>query len=1209
MKKKIIINVFCFFFAFIAEDQDFGLTHRKTVPYTYSASLSGIWGYTDGQGNEYALVGGSGGLWIVDVSDPDNPIDVKHISAVENQWREVRTWGNYAYLTTEGGGGVQIVNLSSLPDASGVISKQWNPGSIDRIHALHIDNGILYLYGVNGMGGAQFVDLTDPWNPVLIGSYNGTYIHDGMVRDNKLYGGHIYDGYFSIIDVTDKANPVLLQTQNTPNNFTHNTWLSDDSQTLFTTDEVAGSYLAAYDISNINNIQLLDKVRTASGNTVVHNTHVKDDYAFNSWYTDGVVVVDGHRPNNLVIVGQYDTNPLSGGATSGAWGIYPYFSSGTVVVSDMQQGLVILTPTFTRAAYLEGKVTESKCGTDINDVTVKIIAITVQEKTNLSGDYKTGYYQAGTYDVEFSKTGYQTKVVSGVSLVNGNVTSLNVTLDITDFPVNIQQGPEVNLCEGSSTNLSANGASSYTWAPATGLNKTTGSSVSASPSSTITYTVTGLVNGCAYEDTVRVILNSLPLVTLTTEKDTICPDDEFYLVSSGADSYSWSPSSKLKQTSGDTVITKNVKQATTFTVTGTSNGCSAQKTITIFTFPLLYSSVIYQNEICVDSSTIIYADGLLDYTWVPTTGLDTASGPIVIASPIITTTYTVVGIDSFGCLRSIPNLITVRDKPTIEFVTDTFISCKGTPAWVTTNVNGLYDGIQWYPIDGVSNPNNKNSQVMPDSTTTYIIEVQHDQCPSSFDTAVVFVQLLPTITVSLLSDSVCLGDTLAYKAEGAISYSWSPLNKLLQTSGDTAYFIANEVENFSVSGMDTKGCYGNNQFMNHAKSLPSLSVAPQPEATICEGDSILLLASGAASYTWLPNQTLNTDTGDSVIAAPVAITTYTVNGVGANACTNSYVYQVSVNQMPEVVLSTDSTQFCEGDKALINISGAGTYSFLPNEGVSYFGSDDYSFQPDSSMTYMIIGERNACENDTVSAFVEVLSNPSFQPYSTLIRSCKNDTIMIYISSAEENTYTWSPTADLIYSVGDTVLCIPTSSKTYTINAVGANGCTSSEITDVQLYPSYQPSIVLVRNDTLFSSPAQSYQWIKNGSPIAGATDSIYVIQEIAYYQVETIDINGCKSLSDFELAYVGLSEGSEKIFSLVLFPNPFQEVIQFLMSEIVPGAVFEIYDISGKLVYQKMKPALSFTLSKETLNESGIYFYRLLNAEGNVLAGGKMIKQ
>jgi choice-of-anchor B domain-containing protein len=446
----------------VAQNLNVVLRSQLTYPGHTCANLTG---YVDSLGNEYALVGVATGMSIVNVTNPAVPVEVKKIPNVDNLWKEIKVYGKYAYVTTEGGGGLQIVNLSSLPDTTGIVYHNWAPvipgsggGTLNTIHALHIDGHFAYLYGSNLFnGGAIAADLSDPWNPTYAGKYqvgagNQAYVHDGYVRNDTLYAGHIYSGYFAIVDFTNKAAPVEIATQNTPNNFTHNTWLSTNSRILFTTDEVDDSYLTAYDVSNPANIVELDKIQSNPGSqSIVHNTQIirvaGNDYAVTSWYKDGFTIVDAGRPTNLVQVGNYDTYAASGGGFEGTWGVYPYLPSGTIIASNIEDGLFVFTPTYVRACYLEGTVTDSVTGLAINGASIEILSTTVTDNSTLSGSYATGIPSpGGTYSVKYSKAGYYPKTLTGVSLAAAIVTNRNVAL--SPIPTFTLSGQVINAGTG-----------------------------------------------------------------------------------------------------------------------------------------------------------------------------------------------------------------------------------------------------------------------------------------------------------------------------------------------------------------------------------------------------------------------------------------------------------------------------------------------------------------------------------------------------------------------------------------------------------------------------------------------------------------------------------------------------------------------------------------------------------------------------------------
>lgn len=430
--RKIYSTVLVLFTCVLCNAQNINLTLQDNISYPFV--LANIGGYVDSFGNEYALVGTEDGLSIVDVTTPSNVVEIFAVPGAQSGWREVKTWLNYAYVTNESGDGLQIIDLANLP-ASYLVTQYHGDGAIfnqlETIHALHIDdNGFCYLYGSNLFNGAAIIlDLnTDPWNPVYMGHTPGDYIHDGYVRNDTLWAGHIYDGEVRVWNCANKANPSLLASWITPGAFTHNTWLSQDSHTLFTTDEVNDSYLTSYDVTDLANVVELGRFQTTPGSgSIVHNTHIVQasggEFAVTSWYRDGVVITDVTRPQNMVQTGRYDTYAQgTGGGFDGDWGVYPYLPSGTIVASDMDNGLYVLAPTYVRACYLEGVVTDSISGLPINNATVQVLTTSLTKNSILTGEYKMGTVTPGTYDVQCSKAGYYTETVTGVVLANGVLT-------------------------------------------------------------------------------------------------------------------------------------------------------------------------------------------------------------------------------------------------------------------------------------------------------------------------------------------------------------------------------------------------------------------------------------------------------------------------------------------------------------------------------------------------------------------------------------------------------------------------------------------------------------------------------------------------------------------------------------------------------------------------------------------------------------------
>ena len=425
MKKLNIIVLFILLHSFV-----FGQVNMELqANITYEDGLSDIWGYTDSLGREYALVCLRGGVAIENISNPTAPERVAIIEGPRSTWRDAKTFGQFAYFINETSGGLQIINLKNLPNApDSTDSYFWTPmipdlGLLSTCHNIYIDQstGYGFLAGCNiNNGGILVLDLfTDPGNPIFVSAAAPIYAHDVYTRGDFIYSSDIFDGAFAIQDMTNKDSIFTVSSQTTPFLFTHNAWLSDDSNIIFTTDERNNGSIGAYDISDMENIKLLDEFRplaSLNDGLIPHNVHVKDGFLVTSYYTEGVIITDANKPDNLIEVGNYDTFLGDNGSFNGVWGAYPFFDSRTVIASDIGNGLFVFKPTYTRACYLEGGVTDSLSGLPLEGVQVAILSSDANgDLSNIEGGYKTGQVSSGTFEVTFSKAGYQPKTVTSQS--------------------------------------------------------------------------------------------------------------------------------------------------------------------------------------------------------------------------------------------------------------------------------------------------------------------------------------------------------------------------------------------------------------------------------------------------------------------------------------------------------------------------------------------------------------------------------------------------------------------------------------------------------------------------------------------------------------------------------------------------------------------------------------------------------------------------
>lgn len=426
-----------------SQKKSFNTSLLSTISFG-SENSNDIWGYVDDQGLQYAVIGNARNTRVYSLEDPTNPRLRYTAPGAQSVWRDIKSYNKHLYVTTDQGtDGLVIIDMTKAPDTISHIFYQpqltvgTQTKNLERCHNLYIDEkGFAYLSGCNiSNRGVLIFDLKqDPNAPVYTGAADINYSHDNFARGDTLYSSEINVGQLGIYDISDRSNPVLLASRTTSRTFTHNAWPSNDSKFVFTTDERPNAFVDAYDISDLNNIKLLDKFRPLEreGDGVIpHNTHYFNGYIVTSWYTDGVRIVDAHKPDNLIEVAFYDTweDPAScHNGFSGCWGAFPFTTNNLLYASDINNGLYILNVDYKRAAYLEGKVT-NQFGNAVEGARIFIHSDQVnREFSSASGDYKTGHAFYGEYLVEVTHAEYA-PFTAMVNFEAGVVTNLDIVLE------------------------------------------------------------------------------------------------------------------------------------------------------------------------------------------------------------------------------------------------------------------------------------------------------------------------------------------------------------------------------------------------------------------------------------------------------------------------------------------------------------------------------------------------------------------------------------------------------------------------------------------------------------------------------------------------------------------------------------------------------------------------------------------------------------
>ena len=543
--------------------------------------------------------------------------------------------------------------------------------------------------------------------------------------------------------------------------------------------------------------------------------------------------------------------------------------------------------------------------------------------------------------VSASPVATTTYTVTGTD-INGCVNRSTVTVTINPLP-SITTGTPVAICIGGSAGLAGGGGIAYTWAPAVGLSSTVGSYVVASPTVTTTYTITGTnTNGCSNTMTNTVTVNLLPIVS-TSPGVAMCFGSSTGLTASGASTYIWSPGTGLSSAGGASV-TATPAATTSYTVTGTDiHGCVNRASVTVTINPLPIVSAGPGAAICIGASTGLTASGATDYVWTPATGLSGTTGSSLVATPTVTTTYSVTGTDINGCVSRSAVTIVVHTLPIVSGTGGGICPGSATAIWASGTI-----AYTWAPASGLSATVGTTVIASPLSTTVYTITGTNGFGCVSNATVTVTVYPIPAVSAGS-SVAICNGSSTALTATGALTYSWAPGFGLSVSSGSSVVAHPSATTTYTVTGIST--CINRATVTVSVNPLPAVAA---PGATICSGSSVGLTATGAATYSWIPATGLSTTVGGSVTASPTANTIYTITGTDANGCVNRATSAVMVNLLPPVSAGTP-VSICNGSSTTLTATGGATYSWSPSTGLSATVGSSVIANPSSTTTYTITG--------------------------------------------------------------------------------------------------------------------------------------------------------------------------------------------------------------------------------------------------------------
>ncbi len=828
---------------------------------------------------------------------------------------------------------------------------------------------------IRSEGGCSFEMINNVVYNFKYSSLISTANHFAMINNHYKYGNYIVSSEY-IADYTFQAGYNASQTE---------VYVSGNTTDAFL-DPVDGSFLP-----------FLEPSPTVDSGIVEDSVvDMIDDVLNNSG-----AILPLRDPVDSRIINEYNSTSGAIIDTQEQVGGYPVYNSNTPLVDTDNDGMPdvweiannlninnvedrndLNNEGYTNLElYLNGIGLGFSAGQDVTICEGESIILSVEGGSNVT-------WSNGSTDnsVEVSPLVTTTYTVNGIDSNGFSVTD-EVTVFVNEVP-EANAGENLSICQGESTVLTANGGGeSYLWS----TGETT-QSITISPTATTTYSVTVTANDCSATDEVIVTVNPLPYVNAGNDK-TIELGDFTVLVATGGDSYVWNTGA----TTASIIVSPS--ETTIYSVTATSNGCTATDEVTVFVINDSVDANAGEDQtICEGESVILTASGGDSYMW--NTGATTQS---ITVSPNTTTEYTVTAtINNSSDTDSV--IVNVNSLPIAEAGEDQTI-CEGESVTLTANGGDSY---VWN-----TGATTQSITVSPNTITEYSVTVTSNNCEST-DSVIVNVNSLP-IADAGEDVSIIEGESVTLTANGGDNYLW---NTGATTQSITVSPYATTMYSVTVT---SNNCESTDSVVVTVNAIEVIADAGEDE-TICEGESVTLTANGGDSYVWNTGATTQ-----SIMVSPNTTTEYTVTATINNSSDTDSVI-VNVNSLPIAEAGEDQT-ICEGESVTLTANGGDSYVW--NTGAT---TQSITVSPNTTTEYSVVVTSNNCESTD-----DVIVNVNPLPIADAgedVSIVEGESVTLTANGG--NSYVWNTGATT-----QSIIVSPNATTEYSV-VVSSNSCESTD---------------------------------------------------------------------------------------------------------------------------------------------------------------------
>lgn len=370
---------------------------------------------------------------------------------------------------------------------------------------------------------------------------------------------------------------------------------------------------------------------------------------------------------------------------------------------------------------------------------------------------------------------------------------------------------------------------------------------------------------------------------------------------------------------------------------------------------------------------------------------------------------------------------------------------------------------------------------------------------------------------------ICAGQSTPLSVTGASTYSWVPSAGLSNPNIGNPIANPNVTTTYTITGTNANACSATTTLTVVVNPSPALVVLPV-NPSICLGQSVQLIASGAMSYTWLPSTGLSNANIANPIANPSATTTYTITGSNANACSATTTLTINVGTTLNITTNPSNPSLCMGQSIPLICSGAASsYSWQPATGLSNAGIANPTANPTTTTTYTVTASNAQGCSGSATVLVAVWPLPNIGVSPSINNICRGDSVLLQLSGGLN--YTWMPNQFIAMQGNNAAYVFPNQSLIYTITGYDIHNCSNTASAVVNVYS--QPDIMITSvglgicvgdSATLKAMGGINYTWEPAATVYPNTGNPVHAFPtQTTIYTVTGTDANGCTNTATYDV--------------------------------------------------------------------------------------------